>query len=159
MARTARTRVHFTFLKTEANQPSMEHKPSRKGNRPFSNHEILAFMGQQDELPCTQQQPVTWAYPEPPTTQYTTSHAISLICTPWSQFLDYRLRLKRCLLSKKKKNQNQLITSVLCKSMLNDATLKLLHDAAKHVTLVTDDGTILTGENRTTCGETCPSAT
>ena len=49
--------------------------------------------------------------------------------------------------------------SVLCKSMLNDAILKLLHDAAKYVTLVTDGGTILTGETLTTCGETCPSAT
>jgi hypothetical protein len=67
----------------------------------------------------------------------------------------------KALLAVKKKKliQNQSITSVLCKSMLNYAILKLLHDAAKYVTLVTDDGMILTGENRRTFGETCPSAT
>jgi len=43
--------------------------------------------------------------------------------------------------------------------MLNYAILKLLHDAAKYVTLVTDGGMMLIRENRRTCGETCPSAT
>jgi len=42
---------------------------------------------------------------------------------------------------------------------INYAILNLLHEAAKYVTLVTDGGTMLTRENRRTCGETCPSAT
>ena len=58
--------------------------------------------------------------------------------------------------------QNQLITSVLCKFMLNDDLLKMLYDAAKNAMLVTDQlsigGTTRTGENRRICGETCPSA-